>query len=191
MTARRPELTPSQTAGPYLRIGLIHDRVGRELVDPSDSRAILIRGQLLDGQDEPVPDGVVEIWQANAAGRYRHELDRREELPLEQGFTGFGRCSTENEGWFEFVTVKPGPVPWPEGGLQAPHIAIGIFARGLLKRVVTRMYFPDEEAANATDPVLTRLDERARSTLIARPEGRGLRFDIRLQGPRQTTFFAV
>ncbi len=191
MTGSQPGLTPSQTVGPYLKIGLIHDRIGRQLVDPADPRAIVIRGRLLDGHDEPVTDGMVEIWQANAAGRYRHERDQRQELPLEEGFTGFGRSSTEEGGWFEFVTVKPGPVPWPEGGMQAPHVAVGIFARGLLKRVVTRMYFPDEEAANARDPVLSRLDERARSTLIARADGDGLRFDIRLQGPHQTTFFAV
>lgn len=184
-------LTPSQTVGPYLKIGLLGGPIGPHLVDPADPRAIVVRGRLLDGAGEPVPDGMVEIWQANSAGRYAHERDPRDDLPLEEGFTGFGRSGTENDGWFEFVTVKPGRVPWPEGGLQAPHLAVGVFARGLLKRVVTRMYFPDEEEANAADPVLTRLDEQARGTLIARAEEGFLRFDIRLQGPGQTTFFAV
>jgi protocatechuate 3,4-dioxygenase alpha subunit len=177
--------------GPYLRIGLLRGLVTSELVDPGDPAAIRITGRLLDGAGEGVPDGIVEVWQANQAGRYHHPADTREELPLESGFVGFGRSGTEDGGRFEFVTVKPGRVPWPGGGEQAPHLLLGIFARGLLKRVVTRMYFPDEHEANAADPVLSALDEVARSTLIAAPEEGGLRFDIRLQGPGQTTFFAV
>jgi protocatechuate 3,4-dioxygenase alpha subunit len=186
-----PGLAPSQTVGPYLKIGLLHDRIGPRLVDPADPRAVRIRGQLLDGAGEPVPDGMVEIWQANAAGRFDHPADGRDDVPLEDGFLGFGRSGTEDDGWFEFVTVKPGPVPWPEGGLQAPHIAVGVFARGLLKRAVTRIYFPDEEEANAADPVLSRLEPAALETLVAALEDGGLRFDIRLQGPDHTTFFAV
>ena len=150
-----------------------------------------LRGTLLDGAGEPVPDGMVEIWQANAAGRYAHPADDRTELALEDGFLGFGRCGTVDGGRFEFVTVKPGRVPWPGGGLQAPHLEVGVFARGLLKHVVTRIYFPDEDEANAADPVLSRLDEAARATLVAVAEDDGLRFDIRLQGPEHTTFFAV
>ena len=150
-----------------------------------------LRGVLLDGAGDPVPDGMVEIWQANAAGRYAHPADTRSEPGLENGFLGFGRSGTAPGGRFEFITVKPGPVPWPEGGLQAPHIEVGVFARGLLKRVVTRVYFPDEAAANAADPVLSRLDEAARSTLVAVADDGGFRFDIRLQGPEHTTFFAV
>ena len=185
-----PGLSPSQTVGPYGAIALF-DVLTPTLVDPSDPRAVWIRGTVYDGAGDPVPDGMVELWQANAAGRYNHPADDRSEPELESGFLGFGRANTAPDGRFEFVTVKPGPVPWPDGGLQAPHIEVGVFARGLLKRAVTRIYFPDEEAANAADPVLSRLDEAARATLVAVPEDDGLRFDIRLQGPGHTTFFAV
>jgi protocatechuate 3,4-dioxygenase alpha subunit len=184
-------VTPSQTAGPYLRIGLLRDFVTPRLVDPGDPRAIHIRGQLSDSAGDGVPDGMVEIWQANAAGRYRHASDDRDDVPLEDGFLGFGRSGTEDDGRFEFVTVKPGRVPWPEGGLQAPHIEVAVFARGLLKHAVTRIYFPDEAEANAADPVLSRLSPEQRETLVAVAEDGGLRFDIRLQGPGHTTFFAV
>ena len=135
---------------------------------------------------------MIEIWQANAAGRYDHPADTREALPLEEGFRGFGRSGTVDAGRFAFTTVKPGPVPWPDGGMQAPHLLVGVFARGLLKRAATRMYFPDEMDANAVDPVLSRLDPQARATLVAAPGSDGsLRFDIRLQGSDATTFFAV
>lgn len=183
-------LTPSQTVGPYLRIGLLGGALGSTLVSPDDPRAIRIRGRLLDGHGDPVPDGMVEIWQANAAGRYAHSRDAREAIPLEEGFVGFGRSGTEDDGSFEFVTVKPGLVPMPDGRLQAPHLVVGIFARGLLKRLVTRMYFPDE-GANEADPTLAALEPAERATLVARDEGETLRFDIRLQGEGQTTFFLV
>jgi len=173
-------LTPSQTSGPYLSIGLLRDLVPSVLVDATDPRAIRIHGRLLDGAGDGVPDGLVEIWHADEEGRYE-----------KGGFHGFGRSGTEDDGRFEFVTVKPGPVPAPDGGLQAPHIAVGIVARGLLKRVVTRLYFPDEAEANAVDPVLSRLAPEQRETLVAVSDDRGLRFDIRLQGAAQTTFFAV
>ncbi len=185
------ELTPSQTVGPYLRIGLFGGPITSRLIDGSDPRAIRVFGTVLDGVGDPVPDGVVEIWQANAAGRYAHPADDRAEIELEDGFTGFGRSSTEDSGRFEFVTVKPGRVPWPDGRLQAPHLLVGVFARGLLKRVVTRLYFPDEEAANAEDPVLLGLEPVERATLIAHGENGGLRFDIVLQGDQPTIFFAV
>ena len=184
-------ITPAQTAGPYLRIGLLRDFVVADVVDPADPRAIRIRGRLTDGAGEGVSDGMVETWQANAAGRYRHPADERDELPLEEGFLGFGRSGTEDNGRFEIVTVKPGRVPSPEGGLQAPHIEVVVFARGLLKHAVTRLYFPDEAEANAADPVLSRLRPEQRDTLVAVAEDGGLRFDIRLQGPGHTTFFAV
>ncbi len=191
MTDESHGLTPSQTAGPYLSIGMLRELVTPRLVEPGDPRAIVVSGLLLDGAGDPVPDGVIEAWQANAAGRYAHPGDDRAQPALEDGFRGFGRSGTAPAGRFELVTVKPGPVPWPAGGLQAPHLEIGVFARGLLKRLVTRMYFPDEVEANAADPVLSRLDERQRETLVARSDGAGLRFDIVLQGPGQTTFFAV
>jgi protocatechuate 3,4-dioxygenase, alpha subunit len=184
-------LTPSQTVGPYLRIGLLDGPIANRLVDESDPRAIRISGVLLDGAGDPVPDGMVEIWQANAAGRYAHPADDRDDIPLEDGFQGFGRSETVDSGRFEFVTVKPGRVPWVDGRLQAPHLLVGVFARGLLKRVVTRMYFPDEEAANAADLVLLGLEPEERATLVARAEEGALRFDIVLQGPGETTFFAV
>ena len=182
---------PSQTSGPFLSIGLLRDHVGPSVVSEDDPRAIRIRGRLLDGNGDPVPDGLIEIWQANAAGRYAHEEDTRTDVPLEDGFRGFGRSGTVDDGWFEFVTVKPGRVPAPDGELQAPHIVVLVFARGLLKHLVTRLYFPDESEANGADPILSELDETERATLIGRAEDGGLRFDIRLQGDGETTFFAV
>jgi protocatechuate 3,4-dioxygenase alpha subunit len=184
-------LTPSQTTGPYLEIGLIGGPISSRLVEGSDPRAIHLSGTLLDGAGDPVPDGMIEIWQANAAGRFAHPADDREEIPVEEGFTGFGRSATSSAGRFEFVTVKPGRVPYVDGQLQAPHLLVGVFARGLLKRLATRMYFPDEGAANAEDPVLLGLDPGERATLVAREADGALRFDIVLQGPGQTTFFAV
>ena len=184
-------ITPAQTAGPYLRIGLLRNLIGSEVVDPGDPRAIRIRGRLSDAAGDGVPDGMVETWQANAAGRYRHRADDRDEPPLEDGFLGFGRSGTEDDGRFEIVTVKPGRVPWPDGGLQAPHVEVVVFARGLLKHAVTRLYFPDEVEANAADPVLSRLRPEQREPLVAVAEDGGLRFDICLQGPAHTTFFAV
>jgi len=182
---------PSQTSGPFLSIGLLRDHVGPSVVSEDDPRAIRIRGRLLDGNGDPVPDGLIEIWQANVAGRYAHEEDTRTDIPLEDGFRGFGRSGTVDDGWFEFVTVKPGRVPAPDGELQAPHIVVLVFARGLLKHLVTRLYFPDESEANGADPILSELDETERATLIGRAEDGGLRFDIRLQGDGETTFFAV
>ena len=184
-------LTPSQTVGPYLSIGLIDSAVTASIVPAGDPRAIVVRGRLLDGQGDPVPDGMIEFWQANEAGRYAHPADTREDVPLEDGFWGFGRSGTANDGWYEIVTLKPGRVPTPDGRLQAPHIVVGVFARGLLKRLATRLYFPDEAEANAADPVLSELGERERATLVAQREDGGLRFDIRLQGSEQTAFFLV
>jgi protocatechuate 3,4-dioxygenase alpha subunit len=133
---------------------------------------------------------MIEIWQANAAGRYAHPADDREDVPLEQGFSGFGRAPTDKAGRYELVTLKPGRVPWMDGRLQAPHLLVGVFARGLLRRVATRMYFPGE-GSNDEDPVLLGLEPEERATLVARAEVGALRFDIVLQGAGQTTFFAV
>ncbi len=184
--------TPSQTVGPYFGFAIL-DSIGPEVVPRDTAGAVRIRGRVLDGAGEPVPDSMIEVWQANAAGRYAHPDDPRTDLPLDEGFTGFGRSGADDDGGFEFVTVKPGPVPGPDGRLQAPHVDVTVFARGLLKRLVTRIYFPDEEAANAADPVLASIEEASdRATLIAQEEEDGaLRFDIRLQGDRQTVFFAV
>jgi protocatechuate 3,4-dioxygenase alpha subunit len=162
------------------------------LVEPNHPGAIRLLGAVTDGEGNAVDDALVEIWQANAAGRYAHPEDDRTEVPLEDGFTGFGRCATDSEGRFEFLTVKPGAVPGPNDHRQAPHIDVSVFARGLLNRLVTRIYFPDEEEANADDPVLSLIEDPAeRETLIARAEDGALRFDIRLQGDGETTFFVI
>ena len=183
--------TASQTVGPYFGFALL-DGFGSELVRPDAPGAIRIRGRVLDGAGDPVPDAMVELWQAGSAGRYADPVDARTDLALDEGFTGFGRCGTDPEGRFEFVTVKPGPVPGPAGRPQAPHIDVSVFARGLLKRLVTRIYFPDEEAANGADPVLSSIpDADARETLVAQQEDGFLRFDVRLQGDRETVFFGV
>ena len=163
--------TPSQTVGPYFAIGLPWPD-GPEVVPDGD---VWIRGVVLDGEREPIPDALIETWQADPSGRYEVE-----------GFRGFGRCPTDANGAWAIRTVRPGAV-----GDQAPHVAVSVFARGLLDRVVTRVYFPEDADAHASDPVLSGLGEAARSTLIAVREGDGYRFDVRLQGPDETTFFAL
>ena len=184
--------TPSQTVGPFFAPSLLGENRS-ELVPPDHPSAIRIMGTIYDGDGEAVPDAMIEVWQANGYGRYAHPEDTREDLPLDEGFEGFGRFGTDPHGTFPFITVKPGPVPGPDGAsMQAPHIAVSVFARGLLKRLVTRIYFPDETEANAQDPVLLSVeDPELRETLVARDEGDALRFDIRLQGERQTVFFDV
>jgi protocatechuate 3,4-dioxygenase, alpha subunit len=184
-----PEPTPSQTIGPFFHDALL-DRNYSELVPPDQPEGITIKGTLYDGAGEVVPDAMVEIWQANREGRYERPIDGRHALPLDEDFSGFGRSGTDEGGEFSFLTVKLGPVPGPDGQLQAPHVMVSVFARGLLKRLVTRIYFPDEDAANAVDPVLSSIEDRElRRTLIARDEGDALRFDIHLQGDGQTAFF--
>lgn len=174
--------TPSQTVGPFFSFLL--RSVPPELVSPDAPGAVRIKGRVLDGAGDAVPDAMLEIWQANSEGRYADQGDAR--------FTGFGRCGTDEDGWFELVTVKPGVVSGSEVRPQSPHVAVSVFARGLLKRLVTRIYFPDEEAANADDPVLSSIDDpQARATLVAEQKDGWLRFDIHLQGDRQTTFFDV
>jgi protocatechuate 3,4-dioxygenase, alpha subunit len=182
--------TPSQTVGPFFIIGLPFDG-DEQLVDADAPDAVRIEGIVLDGDGVPVDDALVEIWQANRGGRYAHPEDAREEVPLEDDFSGHGRCGTDASGGYWFVTVKPGPVPALGGGLQAPHIEVSVLARGLLKRLATRIYFPDEREANETDPVLSALDPERRDTLVARDDGGVLRFDIRLQGEAETVFFDV
>ncbi len=184
--------TPSQTVGPFFHYALL-DEDQSKLVAPDHPSAIRIEGRVRDGAGEVVPDAMLEIWQANAAGRYAHLEDDREDIPLEDGFYGFGRCPTDVEGRYRFITIKPGVVPGPEGQPQAPHILVSVFARGLLKQLVTRIYFPDEEAANTADPLLSSIeDPDLRSALVASDAGDGsLRFDIHLQGEDQTVFFDV
>ena len=173
-----PGPTPSQTIGPFFHDALL-DRDRSELVSSDHPEGIRIKGTIYDGAGEVVPDAMVEIWQANGADQ-----------SLDEDFSGFGRSGTDAGGEFSFLTVKPGPVPGADGQLQAPHVMVSVFARGLLKRLVTRIYFPNEEEANAVDPVLSSIrDQGLRRTLIARDEGRALRFDIHLQGDGQTAFF--
>jgi protocatechuate 3,4-dioxygenase alpha subunit len=137
-----------------------------------------------------VPDALVEIWQANAHGRYRHPLDGRD-LPLDSSFTGFGRAGTDETGSFWFETVKPGPVPFVDERLQAPHLCVTIFARGLLNHLATRLYFADEPA-NDDDPIFLLVPAERRATLLARRDERGVyRFDVVLQGEGETAFFNV
>lgn len=162
--------TPSQTVGPFFGFALPF-AADADTVDPRAPGAVRIEGQVLDGAGDPVPDALVEAWQADA----------------------FARCRTDAEGAFHVVLLKPGPLAVPDGRAQAPHLNVTVFARGLLRQVVTRLYFPDEEAANAADPVLNLVqDPEARSTLVASNDGPGkLRFDIHLQGDRETVFFAI
>jgi protocatechuate 3,4-dioxygenase alpha subunit len=168
--------TPSQTVGPFFEFGL----TTRPIVVPSGTPgAIAIAGRVLDGAGAPVPDGLVEIWGADARGRYA-------------GSAGWGRCQTAPDGGFAFTTVKPGAVRDDDGSAEAPHLKVLCFARGLLKPVLTRIYFPDEAAANDADPVLAALPEAERATLVAVAAGAGAYgFDIHLQGDGQTVFFTT
>jgi protocatechuate 3,4-dioxygenase, alpha subunit len=179
--------TPSQTVGPFFSLGLSWED-GARVVEVDTPGAIRIRGRVLDGAGEPVSDALVEIWQADPAGRFSHPDDPRGPA---DGFRGFGRCPTGAAGGWQIVTLKPGPVPGLNGALQAPHIDVSLFARGLLDRVVTRIYFGDEPEANATDPVLARLARDRRATLIAVPDDSGYAIDFHLQGDRETAFFRL
>ena len=188
-------LTPSQTVGPYLRIGLTWPE-GEHVVPSGTPGALVITGCLYDGKGVPVNDGVIETWQADANGRFTHPDDPRGAAdPEPAGFRGFGRSATDGDGRYRIVTVKPGRLPAPDGQVQAPHIDVSVFARGLLDRVVTRIYFPDETVANAADPVLATIeDDRLRASLVAMPDAGqdgAFRFDIYLQGEHETAFFDV
>jgi protocatechuate 3,4-dioxygenase, alpha subunit len=186
-------ITPSQTVGPYLGIGMPWAD-GPNAVTPDTTGAIRIGGLVLDGEGVPLPDAVVETWQADPDGRFDHPDDPRGAAkPAVAGFRGFGRSLTDGHGRYEIVTLRPGPLPAPDGGTEAPHLDVSVFARGMLDRVVTRIYFPDEEAANDADPVLSAItDPDRRATLIAAPGADGqLQFDIRLQGEHETVFFDV
>jgi protocatechuate 3,4-dioxygenase, alpha subunit len=182
--------TPSQTVGPFFSIGFARlDRV--DLTEgATPENAITIRGRVLDGDGQAVPDAVLEIWQANSDGRYAHPEDAAE-LVASESFWGFGRVPVNEAGEFCFRTIKPGAVAGLEGMRQAPHLAVSVFTRGLLKRLVTRIYFP-EDSGNDVDPVLARVPESRRHTLIARaedPQGKMLAWDVHLQGAEETVFF--
>ena len=177
--------TPSQTVGPYLHIGLSWED-GPYAVAEGTPGAVWLRGRVTDGAGEPVVDGLIETWQADADGRFDHADDPRGAVPAPAGFRGFGRAATDANGEYAILTVKPGAVDE-----QAPHIDVSVFARGLLHRVVTRVYFADEADANAADPVLAAVPEDRRDTLVAERTADGYRLDIRLQGGNETVFFAV
>jgi protocatechuate 3,4-dioxygenase alpha subunit len=182
--------TPSQTVGPYFAIGLPWP-AGPNAVANGTPGAIAITGTVYDGDGEPVPDHLIETWQADPEGRFADLHDHGGPSELE-GFRGFARYGVEDgDGTYEIVTVKPGPVPAADGSMQAPHIDVSVFARGMLNRCVTRIYFADEQPANDIDPVLARVPASRRETLIAQRTADGYRFDIRLQGPGETVFFAV
>jgi protocatechuate 3,4-dioxygenase alpha subunit len=189
-------LTPSQTVGPFMAIALPW-LDGPFVVPEGTPGAIEITGRLLDGAGLPVPDGLIETWQADPDGRFAHPDDPRGAAePAEAAFRGFGRCPTGPDGGYHIVTLRPGPLPSPDGGTESPHLDVSVFARGLLDRVVTRIYFPDEQEANAADPVLAAIaDPDRRATLVARVQTGGppgeFRFDIRLQGAGETVFFDV
>jgi protocatechuate 3,4-dioxygenase, alpha subunit len=206
--------TPSQTVGPFFHYGLPW-KGGADLVGQSDMGArpelfpeehyvlnlspprgavtgetITLEGVIYDAEGQPVPDAMIEIWQANAAGRYASPDDDRSNLPLDEGFIGFGRAATDERGLYRFKTVRPGSVPGPGNSSQAPHIAVSVFGRGVIKRLATRIYF-DDAAENATDPILALVPTERRDTLIARELDGAWRFDIVLQGERETVFFDV
>ncbi|HXY00685.1 MAG TPA: protocatechuate 3,4-dioxygenase subunit alpha [Candidatus Limnocylindrales bacterium] len=184
------QATTSQTVGPYFRIGLQWLFVD-ELAGPGVAgERIEIEGRVLDADGQGVPDAMLEIWQANSHGKYAHPEDN-EGKSGEAGFQGFGRIPTDEDGNFRFSTIKPGRVVGPDGKLQAPHLVVSVFMRGLLRRLVTRIYFPDDPA-NAEDYALCLVEPSRRSTLIAGKSGRGeghLEWNVALQGPQETVFF--
>ena len=192
-------LTPSQTVGPYFAYGLTpgskyewNDAFSNDLVTPDASGdRIRIAGQVFDGDGVAIPDAMLEIWQADAQGRYANPRDTRA-LP-NAAFKGFGRCGAGAKGEFSFDTIKPGIVPDPDGKPQAPHILLAVFARGMLLHLYTRIYFDDETEKNAADPILALVPAERRATLIARREAGSAtyRFDIHLQGDDETVFFDV
>ncbi len=207
--------TPSQTVGPFFHYGLPW-KGGADLVGKSDMGArpdlfgeehyvlnlsaptgipegevIEIAGQIFDAKGVAILDAMIEIWQANAAGRYASVDDTREDAPLDPHFVGFGRASVDPDGIYRFRTIMPGRVPGPGNTLQAPHLAVSVFGRGLLNRLATRMYFQDADG-NDDDPVLGAVPDTRRQTLIARRRDDGhWWFDIHLQGEAETVFFAL
>jgi len=186
--------TPSQTVGPFFSIGLSGEGENVLASDAVAGDRIRLVGRVLDGEGQPVGDALIELWQANSLGRYRHPDDTRAEIVLDEAFTGFGRAATEFEtGEYWFETIKPGRVPDPEGELQSPHLNLIVQARGMPNPLFTRVYFPDEEEANRSDLVLAMVPKDRRDTLVAVRESDEpvYRFDIRLQGEGETVFLDV
>lgn len=193
-------ITPSQTVGPYFAYGLTptgkydwKDTFTNNLVTPDASgERIRLEGRVFDGDGQPIVDSMLEIWQADAQGRYASPADKR--APANASFKGFGRVGTDQDGRYSFETIKPGAVPGPDGAMQAPHILMAVFARGMLRQSYTRIYFADE-AANAADPILALVPAERRGTLMAaRSMNDGhvvYTFDIHMQGDAETVFFEV
>lgn len=182
--------TGNQTVGPFLHIGLAWLNTDRIAAPGAQGERVTIQGRLLDGDGAGVGDGMIEVWQANAQGKYAHPEDTQKKF-LDPGFKGFGRIPTNSKGGFRFSTIKPGSVPGPGGVAQAPHLVIAVFLRGSLKHLATRIYFPGE-LANAKDPILKLVPPARRETLIARKiaSRKGvLRWDVILQGRGETVFF--
>ena len=192
--------SPSQTAGPYVHIGLTPNFVGIGGVYGQDLGSTMVNDQtrgerislvvtVFDGAGAPLRDALVEIWQAAAEGFYASPAETRGRV--DPDFTGWGRSAADIEsGACVFRTIKPGRVPFPDGRLMAPHISLWIVARGINLGLHTRVYFPDEEEANAADPILAKIEHRARvATLVARREADAYRFDVHLQGENETVFF--
>lgn len=194
------ELTPSQTVGPWFAYGLVPNKeydwsdlaTGNLITPDVAGERIAIEGRVVDADNVPMPDAMLEIWQADSQGRYAHPRDSRA-LP-NSSFKGFGRVGTNAKGEYHFDTIKPGAVPGPNGKPQAPHILVAFYSRGLLTHMYTRIYFADE-ASNAGDPILALVPADRRETLVAKREMRGnlpvYRFDIRVQGDNETVFFDV
>ena len=183
-------ITPSQTVGPYFGI-MVRGRLEcRQVTDAASGTRIVIEGQLFDGGGTVIPDALVETWQADANGRYRHPEDAASRS-ADPHFNGYGWAHTRADGGYRFETVKPGAVPAPEGGEQAPHIVVSVMARGILTRFITRIYFEDEPG-NAHDPILALIPEERRQTLMARRAGDGRYvFNLVMQGAGETVFFDV
>jgi len=185
-----PDPTPSQTVGPFFHHALPFEGGGILVRPGTKGKRIVIEGTVRDGAGAPAADVLIESWQADAGGRYHHPEDHQRQ-PMDEGFDGFGRVPTSDDGRFLIETVKPGAVPGPRGRAQAPHILLGVLGRGLLTRLVTRLYF-DDEAANAQDPILELVPAARRPTLVARRVADGrYHFDIVLQGQDETVFFDV
>ena len=186
-------LTSSQTVGPFFGPALLREDAMRNVLTQPETAGerIRIEGHVLDGDGLPVPDAMVEIWQANAHGRYNHKADQGA-AHLDPTFLGFGRCGTAEDGSYWFETIKPGRVTFYQEQLQAPHICVTVFSRGLLNHLVTRLYFEDEQT-NAVDPILRCVPDERRSTLLARRENIDetvvYRFEIIMQGEGETAFF--
>jgi protocatechuate 3,4-dioxygenase alpha subunit len=183
-------ITPSQTVGPFFGILIRSRSECRQLCGPTDGTRIAIEGQVLDGNGNAIPDALVETWQADARGRYPHP-EAGDAEAVDTTFNGYGWAHTGGDGGFRFETIKPGRVPAPGGGDQAPHIVVSVMARGILTRFVTRIYF-DDEPANAQDPILGMVPADRRHTLIARHAGDGRYvFSVVMQGAGETVFFDV